>query len=307
MAKTLILPKRYHPDFISPRKRPISPIEVESSFKRNLVFLHGMRFSGANDLTGNYPATLAGNVARGIGADGEEWQFDGSGDYLNLGTMGGFGDNLANHPTTVFARLKVNITTTTVPFGTGNSGNNTVLQGSINRNFGTGGNAQGRVYFRLRGEGNVSRTVEAQFDTGVSDGGYHNLLFIIHPNASGEIWLDGVQLSVTQVSSQNVSNTANFQNSFDIGSLNWKGTHGTDGYFNGSMPLIAVWERELSDAEKRQITTNPYTELLKPAIPQLLFPAAVVGEVDTDQLATLQTTDREIGPVRAHRLGGELQ
>jgi len=243
-------------------RKPTGPVVIDPSngLSRDLVLYYGQQFGGGNDLTGNYPSTLVGD-ARPVAGD---WAFDGAGDYLNLGSMGDFGSRLGSRSTTIISKLKVGTTSTMALCGTGNPGNKTVFQVALNRDYITGANTEGRIYARIRDEFDRKRTVEAKFNTGISDGNYHTLVIIMHPNAGGQIWLDGVELLVSQDDTDNVDNTGTFVETFDIGSLNWKGSHGTDGYFNGSISTFAIWERGLLSREIKSLYANPY-QMLVPA------------------------------------------
>ena len=250
---------------LEPGRKPVGNVAIDWSHWAvdRLEMLVGMSDGASIDLTGKHPITKAGDVQRAPRAHGVGWGFDGAGDYLNCGAMGNFGSQLDAHTTTVLVNLVVDASGSCVVFGTGNSGgNDTVFQATLNRNGVTGTNNTGWIFCRIRDEGNRSRAFQFESNSGISDGKPHTLLIEYSPNASGEIWLDGVKLSLIQQRTDNVSSTANFNGSLDIGSLNWKGTHGVDGYFNGNMSIFCIFSGSFGDAQKHDLSKNPYQMLI---------------------------------------------
>lgn len=198
-------------------------------------------------------APVAGKIGQGL-------KFDGINDYVDMGTMGNFGSSLESHETTVAVWIKTTNTATAVIMGTGNTGNATVIQVNINRNFDDGTNQVGYIYGRLRDESNNSRVVQASFNTGITDGKWHHVVVVLRPTAQGSIYVDGVEVTTTHPRTVNISNPANFTFPLTFGALNWKGSIGTDGWYKGIADEFRIYEIGLSSF---QISTLYYLGLSK--------------------------------------------
>lgn len=178
--------------------------------------------------------------------------FDGTDDYVDLGSMGSFGSDLDSQTTSIAFWFKTTDTARVSVFGTGNNtGNDTVLFLQFNTDPTDQSSSQGKTWQRLRDETAVMRQGGADFDTGYTDGEWHHWVSIFHTNADGEIFLDGVSQTWTTSSfgDGSVGTTANFTGSFDISGMNWKGTHCQDGCFGGQISEFYIFDDELTDAE----------------------------------------------------------
>ena len=162
-------------------KKPSYPLNINwsNAISKNLVQLTGNMFSAfRNDSVNKYHGTLAGNTKKVAGKEGDAWNFDGAGDYIDLGAMGSFGSRLDAHETTMHFIFKTSTITTMALCGAGNSGgNDTVLQATINRNGATGANSEGRLIARIRDEDNTMRTVESAQNNNITDGEYQHVTF----------------------------------------------------------------------------------------------------------------------------------
>jgi len=169
-------------------------------------------------------------------------KFNGVDDYINLGTMGDFGDKLDSHETTILSVLSTTQTVSQVLCGQGNNtGNDTVLQININRDAVSGTDNLGYIYYRLRDENDAARTYQASYNTGITDGNIHLLACVIYRQSPGKIFLDGESLSLSEINSFNVVYTANFTDGFTVGALNWKGVIGTNGFFKGNFLSYIIY------------------------------------------------------------------
>lgn len=209
--------------------------------------------TNAGDSSGNgNNGTLTGSMTESdwvSGKRGTALDFDGSDDYIDVGTMSNFGSGMGSNSTTFSAWIKTTKTTQQVLIGTGNTGDNTVLQLNLNRNWDGGGDAEGYIYIRQRDEDALSRVVQAQQDNGFTDGEWHHIVTVWHPNALGEIYLDGVVLSGVSKVAQNADNTANFTFPLTLGALNWRGAIGTNGFWDGTIDDTRLYNRALSATE----------------------------------------------------------
>ena len=176
--------------------------------------------------------------------------FDGTNDYIDCGTMGDFGTNLDQHETTIAFWFKTTIETTVVIYGQGNdTGNDTSLFIQLNRAPDSTLNMAGKTWARLRDEDDQKRGGGSNVDLGFYDGNWHHMVNIFKRNASGQLFLDGVEKAWTDNNENNCDNTANFNETFTVGAMNWKGTIGQDGFFPGRISEFAIFNKALTQAQ----------------------------------------------------------
>jgi len=175
---------------------------------------------------------------------------DGSNDYVDLGAMGNFGSELDTFDTTISFWIKSTDTTRSAIFGSGNNtGNDTVIfaQMNVDRNFAT--NVGGWME-RLRDEGNRLAQGGCNGDQGWTDGEWHHMIAVMRRDGSAAtLRIDGINCSFTTQATLSQNNTANFTGGFDIGGMNWKGSHCQDGCFNGIITEFYIWQTALTTDE----------------------------------------------------------
>ena len=272
----IILPKSLHPDFATPGKKPIGPVEIDWSnpLSKGLKFVVLFRDGVAREaISGVFPGVTGDPeikvLNRGWGAT-----FDGN-DVFSYSAISGITSplseafDLASGFTYGFC-LAFTTTGNTViaEKGTGRQGPQTL---------------SGRVHWKSAGSsGNASNS------SIVNDGIPHNFTLsakTVGANVRHIICLDG-SLDIDEEKIYSADPVTS--DPFVIGARNG-GAFG----FPGDLYYWFVWDRELSVAEGISHTANPY-QILKPATAQVYnFPT--VGGADHDLLADNLQSTSEVG------------
>jgi len=179
--------------------------------------------SNSNDGTkkaANEPIEAAGKVGQGQ-------DFDGTDDYIKIGTMGNFGSEMATNKPTFEAIVKTNNTTDKISImGLFNDGLTTGIRITINSDK-ESNLASGYIQVYLRDEDSATLYGAVQENTGINDNSYHHLVVRIDgPNNNIDVFIDGVEESFTYRSQTTPDNFANFGYDMYIGAINIRGETG---------------------------------------------------------------------------------
>jgi hypothetical protein len=220
-------------------------------------------------MLGNTGQTLfdhAGRRFHGTGVNGPTWavgkhgwmmEFNGSSQYVNLGTLGDFGSS-QYRGATLDAWLQTSYT----------GGIQAVMRTA---NAVTGYNTTGILLSRNANSGadpgglQISCNDQSKYlvggtpngvNTGICDGNIHHLAVTIWPPANAmQMYLDGRAIQTNMTLQQSPTSYINFPIAMFLGAANHSGTPSF--YFNGRIGLARVWNRVLSLAEIRGLYADP--------------------------------------------------
>jgi hypothetical protein len=167
--------------------------------------------------------------------------FDGTDDFVGVGTMGNFGTGLDSNHFCISQYLKSSVTGTAMAtWGHLNTGSTTALRVYVNLSPTDGTTTSaGKLYVYRRGEDGAVRAGGVNTNTGITDGNWHNLIVCLSPNATPTIYIDGISQTITNLTTANANNLANFGFQPYIGAYNNRGTIGNP--FSGTITETAVW------------------------------------------------------------------
>jgi hypothetical protein len=213
--------------------------------------------TSVTDLSGaGNTGTMVATPTQGTGKLAEALTFNGTSQYVNVGTMGSFGSSMV---TFSFATW-VKTTATTAQFlcGAVNTGTTMLLTVTIN---GTSGQAtrSGGLEMALRCATAAQQEYHSTNATSVNDGNWHHLAFTSDNAATPRqhFYLDGTDLALTADGTTNLPTFANWGFAMFIGSRNVRGT--AAGFFAGSMDDVRFYNHVLSQSEVTTLATmtNP--------------------------------------------------
>jgi len=179
-----------------------------------------------------------------IQADGQiakAQSFDGTDDYITVGTMGNFGSELATNKPTFSCWVKSSVTNKVLSLcGTANDGTTVLFDIKLNC-YWDDTVAAGKIRVLLRDkDGKDGKAVNGYVDsnTGITNGNWHHLVVTIDgSNNAIQIILDGVSQSVTYYQKNTPSSFVNFQYPMAIGARNNRGT--LDYHFDGIIDEVS--------------------------------------------------------------------
>ena len=174
--------------------------------------------------------------------------FDGTDDYIDVGTMGNFGQEMDTNISTFSCWVKSSNTDSLMTvLGTFNDGTNTGLQIVLNSNSNDVINA-GYIKIFIRDEDNTNLCGAVLSNTGITDGSWHNLVVIIDAaNNVIKVYIDNVSKTLNYTFQETPNNMANFAYNLWIGSDNNRGASRNE--FDGIINEIAIWNTELTMTE----------------------------------------------------------
>lgn len=174
--------------------------------------------------------------------------FDGTSAYISTSKLGNFGSSLAMG-FTVSGYIKTsNITNTMIWIGTTNNGSKTNWQAGVNMDC-LNSLKSGALRFSVRDQSGRTMCHFANFNTGVSDGRWHHVVYAVTPATKTiQIYLDGLPLTLTKTTDDGPSDfSGNFDFPVYIGAINNRGSAGS--YFQGYLDEVGIWNRPLSNSE----------------------------------------------------------
>jgi len=174
-------------------------------------------------------------------------EFDGIDQYVDVGTLGNFGSEMATNKPCIAMHVKTSFTIgSQVYFGTGAAGNNTSLWGGFNYDYVNEKVLANVIHFYLKDEdGNALNGNTGA--VGVCDGNWHTaILNFDGPNDTVAVYLDAVSKAVNYANQETPDNFANFPNNMLLGAHNWGGVAAS--LFDGEL-IVRLYNRHLTLAE----------------------------------------------------------
>ena len=296
----LILPKRYHPDFRVPNRKPVGSVEIDRNAPQTRGIIGALINAGNSvvDVTDGkvYHATIGGNFVSGSDQNGV-WVGSTTphADEIRLGSSissGGINEKWAS-PQNQFTVL-------TVIKRTGTASGNAPIFGSSSPNTAPYSswalaNRGGGTLLRLEASpGGAYKSVEAA----VLDVDKYVVGVGVYDGSSLKLYANGVLVASTAASGNlTYSSTSNWGpaigNFFDY-------TGSTS--FIGQIYMCAVWDRAVPDPAR--LSTDPY-QIFKPRNPITYFIPSAGGGGATDNLladdvqSTSELTSPAIGQTHA--------
>lgn len=175
--------------------------------------------------------------------------FNGTSDYIDIGTLGTFGSVDMTNAFTIAMYFKGTDTSAVRALcGFINTGSNAFIQIQYNANVAESLDA-GKMRISMRGDGGTSAVVAgfASDEASINDGNWHSLVAVFdEPAATATVYLDGSAVTLTNSGSGSPS-YSNLGFSMTIGARNVRGTIGQ--FFPGSIAEFAIWSRAVTAAE----------------------------------------------------------
>jgi len=197
-------------------------------------------------------------------------KFDGIDDYVNAGTLGSFGSTMNVFSVGVWMKTSDtrNLRAILKQINNGNSNvfgiepNRGVLDSSCNLNE----TATGQTLFYVRD--NTGKIFARNINNNIYDGSWHHVFWRMLNASSNsmEVYIDGVNQTLFGPCSQSPNSFVDFDHAIYVGAANNRGT--TQGFLNGSIDEVRIWNRALSTDE---ISQQYYSSLNKYALDKWLF------------------------------------
>jgi len=202
------------------------------------------------------------NTSMKPGGPGNALDFDGNGDYIDVGTLGSFGSNLNAFTISMWLKWSHSSAWQT-PFGWRNVDATPALYLYVNRRGDTGANSAGDIAFHLEDNDND----KLQFGTvgeSFNDGAWHHVVFrIIDASSnSAELYVDGDSQSIQFDATDSPNNFSNADRNIYLGARNVAGS--TKNY-NGMIDEAAVWNVTLSANDIGDLYNSGNGLLIDPA------------------------------------------
>ena len=214
-------------DYVGDTNSEVAEGVWDANFKAVYHMADGASTSAIYDSTSNdNDGTKKGAAEPAVTTSGKvanAQNFDGSDDFINIGTMGTYG---AGGEFTFSTWVKSSVVDTTQDLaGALNTGSVTAfMPASLNRNK-DGNVSQGRIRVFLRDEDNHWITAAVQTDTGITDGDWHHLLVTAKGSTNTvTIYVDGVAQTVESDTQTTPDNFANYGFGMMLGGANSRGT-----------------------------------------------------------------------------------
>jgi intein/homing endonuclease len=168
----------------------------------------------------------SGEPAEATGKVGQGQDFDGTDDYISIGTLGTLGSTISDTEITIYEGIvKTSETDAAVNvIGTANTGSTTVVQIELNKDKDSSvATGYVRVYLRDEDGNNCSGAVQS--NTGITDGDPHYLAVNVDGgNNLIKVYIDGVLKTFTYLTQLTPDNMDDFEYSMYLGALNNRGT-----------------------------------------------------------------------------------
>jgi hypothetical protein len=205
--------------------------------------------STTNDSVGNNHGTLNGDTSWVTGKVGNyALHFDGDGDYVDVGTMGDFGNSIDE--VSISALVKSNVTDKTMSvlgavniFSSGPG--RTQVRVDLNYNA-AGYTAPGYIALFVRDENGRRLSGSVNLDTGVTDDNWHHLIVVFRKSSNTiNMYLDGIEQTVTYRRTESPVDFANFDRSMYIGACH--ASAGAIFPFNGSIDDVRIYDHAIPE------------------------------------------------------------
>jgi hypothetical protein len=196
--------------------------------------------SSVTGWNGNGTTTISGNSGP------YRLSFDGTDDYVDLGTLGNLGSSLGSISVSFSFWINTTYTSALKQIGTINTGNNTLLTINFNRDADDAYSA-GKTSLAVRGDGGAY--LVGAMNTNIYDGGWHHV-YVSRTNGAASItfYVDGTLVPTNYGSfTGSPSVFSNFGNSFTIGASNVRGV--ISNFMPSEIAQFSIYNRELSYAE----------------------------------------------------------
>lgn len=225
--------------FVTAQACLVAPSELESWWP-----LDETNGTLAEDIEGSNNGTHVNSPTPIAGVVDGALSFDGSTEYINVGTLGNFGSNMDNNSFAFW--MKTTNTAIQNPFGMANTGNS-ILAFLINRNS-NAVNVNGTLGFFLRDAAGDVLAGAVNTNTGVNDGEWHFVVYnVITSTKTVEIYVDGVLQTTFYKTQNNYGPHANLPIPLYIGAGNSNNI--ASSFFDGDLDEIQFFNKALSQAE----------------------------------------------------------
>ena len=216
--------------------------------------------------TGSRLFDLSGRNNHGTGVGGPTWTtnklgptmvFNGSSQYVNVGTLGNFG-SLLGYGLTIECWIKSSVTNTNMClFGTQkDSASKMSLSLRVNSGEYSGSVSAGGMRFVFTDNFPRLLISYVSSNTGITNGNAHHLAVRVSPSSNTiEIYLDGNPLSVVNSYAQTPATFESYSQPLYFGAMNLYGT--ASQFFNGQISCARLWNRVLSPSQIRELYTDP--------------------------------------------------
>ncbi len=204
----------------------------------------------AGDSAGSNHGTLINGPTWTTGQIDGALSFDGSDDYVDVGTMGGFGSNMDD--VTISTWIKSDITDSYMTIlGTSNGSNKTQVRVGLNQTA-QGQLGSGNIEIFIRDENGKRLSGSVNLDTGITDGSWHYLAIVFRKSLNTIIiYVDGVSQPITYKQQQTGTNFSNFQHPLALGAHNGGGT--IQDHLQGLLDDVRIFDSALATEEIQQI------------------------------------------------------
>jgi hypothetical protein len=184
--------------------------------------------------------------------------FDGTDDFVSVGTMGNFGTGLDTNYYCVSAYVKSSTTGSAIGInGFLNTGTTTALRLILNLSPTDGSTvSSGKIYMYRRDDSGDVYAGGVNSDTGITNGSWHNIVGCVS-NSAMVIYVDGASQTIYNFSPNNADNIANLGFNMWIGGINSRGSMVNP--FNGTITELALWSSTSAPSAGDITTLNTHT------------------------------------------------
>lgn len=200
--------------------------------------------------------TIAGNrfLQRDYGSSGS---FNGTDNYLDIGTLGTLGSSLANGFSISFWLLSQQRTAGTI-LGTRISSTNNYLLVKVNTQ--SGSNAAGYMQVQFSDtSGSKSLNGYARIAQ-VNNGNWHHIVATLMPSTNTiTAYIDNVSQTASYTTQQTPDTFANFSRNIYLGALNNNGTAASP-FYKGLLDEVTLWNQILTPTEVTELYYKGYLE-----------------------------------------------
>ena len=184
--------------------------------------------------------------------------FDGTNDYIDLGTLGTFGTQVGTSTVSVWIKSTASAQGAVLKVIDGASGSSSTndpafgieLNTALSSGCTTAATA-GRTLFYIRDK--TGKRLARHITTTINEGKWHHIVWrVIDGSANSmEVYVDGVSQALNGSCSESPSSYQNWTRTLALGAQNNRTTRGL--YFPGSIDEVAIWDRALHPDEIKQL------------------------------------------------------
>ncbi len=227
--------------------------------------------------------------------------FNGTSQYVNVGTLGTFGSQIADNGITIEAWIKINTLATIADhiFGADSvSGSFQKLQLFLHTEVAD------TCSIRLFSEdtaGGSNLSVNKAGVTLLDDAWHHIVVTLDHTNETGAIYIDGVDQNATVTEAGPVATAfADYDEPALVGANNPNGATTDEFWFNGSLDEVAIYLKQLGANDVFRHFTRG-TEATTFDIDLIDWAFRPNGDVNTNPVPSLWADSRKIATIAFHR------